>query len=800
MFKRKLEPSSTPRMRSPRRRYALIAAGACGCALLAAVHVPLPDEMVAPALVHSLRVTDRNGIALREFLNDRQGRGQWRALDRIAVELQQAVIAIEDRRFYYHPGVDPVAVVRATYENLLERAFISGGSTITQQVVRSIEPRPRTLAGKFMEAWTALRLERMMSKDRILEQYLNRAPFGNQTYGAESASRHYFGKPAADLSLAEAAFLAGLPNAPTSLNPYRSFREAQRRQSTVLKRMLRSGFIESAEYERASVQPIHLVPPEVNFRAPHAVEQAVRIVGSRFAPANIRTTIDYPMQSALQAIVRGHLALLTPKNVTNAAVVVIENETGKIRVLLGSANYFDEEHSGQVNGALALRQPGSAIKPLTYGTALEHGFTPATIIADVPLNIPDKHGSYTPENYDRRYHGPVRLRTALACSYNIPAVRTAQAIGLPRLMERYRSAGLTTLTEPEEVYGYGLTLGNADVTLLELTNAYATIARSGLWKPVIFIERSITVDGVDLTSLVNETAPPRQVFDPVTAALLTDILSDPVAKRPAFGNVFRFPFPCAVKTGTTKDFRDNWTLGFTSVYTVGVWAGNFDGSPMRGVSGITGAGAIFTDIMMTLHDRRKGVNAAPFEMPARVEQKTVCARSGLLPNSECGTTIVEKFAPGTAPREYCAVHRRFLIVTDDGRLQERVYELLPYEYRDWARSQGIPVPPSNARPVGTRTVAMEKRTPHRLALLSPMSGDYFKLDPVLRSEFQTVLVRAYVPPPAGRAELLVDGTAMCSLSDGIGWWRLQRGVHRLQVQAELQGRRMSSKSVLVTVD
>ncbi len=762
------------------------------------VFIPFPADELAPATVHSFRVLDRNRILLREYLNDHEGRGQWRPLDRIAPSLAQAIVAAEDHRFFWHAGIDPLAIARAGWSNLTSSRR-SGASTITQQAVRAIRPRERTLGSKVVEAWDALRLERTLNKSQILEQYLNRAPFGNQLFGAEAAARYYFDKPASDLSVSESASLAALPNAPSALNPYRDTRPVLRRRDIILRRMADLGMLSRDAYERALAQPITFRSPESNFRAPHAVEFLRSSFQDRRDVAEVQSTIDARMHATVQAVMRTQLGALADRNMTNAAVVVIEHATGAVRVMAGSANFFDDEHQGQVNGALALRQPGSSIKPLTYGAALSAGLTAATIIPDVPVQIPGINGAYAPENYDRRYHGPVRLRTALACSYNIPAVRVARDLGLQRIMEFYQAAGLTTLTEPTDHYGFGLTLGNADVRLLELTNAFAAIARGGEWQPARFIERAALLDGSE--SLLPPSEPGRLLMTPDVAALLTDVLSDPVARRPAFGTAFSFPFACAVKTGTTKDFRDNWTLGFTSRYTVGVWAGNFDGTPMRGVSGVSGAGAIFFDVMMALHDPRRAGFPEPFAANARLQSVEVCARSGLRPSSACGTTIRERFIPGTAPDAMCQVHRRFEEFGPNGDRVERIYELFVEEYREWAREEGIPVPPPDARLVKEERVStIPSVRIDRPVVLQPSHGDHFKLDPILRAEYQTVLIRTSVPEAASGAMLVVNGEALATIDDGRAWWPLRRGVHRLQVRATLNGAPVLSRPVSVTVE
>ncbi|MBI4429130.1 MAG: penicillin-binding protein 1C [Ignavibacteriales bacterium] len=765
-------------------------------AFVCSTWIPHPRTDFGKESVHSLQVTDRNGILLREFLNDQQGRGQWRPLSSISPFLQQATIAVEDKRFWYHPGVDPLAVLRALGQNIKTGSLKSGGSGITQQVIRNVYHHPRTLSHKILEAWYAFRLEWMMSKDEILEQYLNRAPYGNQLFGVEAASRHYFQKPASNLSLAEAAFLAALPNAPSLLNPYENLAGVLERQKHVLQKMLELGLASQDEYERARVQPLRIVPPSVNFRAPHAVEMAVARLQPGEGVSALRTTIDYPLQQKLQLVVRNQLQQLARKNVSNATVVVIENSTGAVRALVGSANYFDREHQGQVNGALALRQPGSALKPFTYGIAFEAGNAPADVVADIPTQIPDVNGDYVPENYDKKFHGPVRIRTALACSYNVPAVRLLRNFGVSRLYERLRVAGLTSLTEPPGHYGYGLTLGNADVRLLELTTAYSSLANRGTWKPWRLVESARTVNGSSVDARVFFPDMERSVFNEKIAFLVSDVLSDPVARRPAFGNAFRFPFQCAVKTGTTKDYRDNWTIGYTSEFSVGVWAGNFDGKAMRGVSGISGAGGIFFDVMMSIYDRPFKY-PAPFVAPHGLEKSQVCAVSGLLRGSSCNKTTSDWYVKGRAPTRTCGIHQLFKVQSLDGDSYERTFEILPPEYQSWALEQRIPSPPPGSVRIMNTPPAARRRD---IAILSPGNGEIFKIDPILRKEYQTIKISGVVPKASHQVKVHIDnGQSIPYEPQGV-WWELQKGLHRFRLEAVVGERRIFSEAVTVQVE
>lgn len=753
---------------------------------VASVFLPLPQEDFSKQSIQSLRVVDRNGIVLREFFNNQQGRGVWKPLDEISPHVIAATIAAEDKRFLSHFGVDPIAMCRSLVMNIAALKFKSGGSTITQQVIRNVYHHPRTITHKLVEIWYALRLERMMSKNEILEQYLNRVPYGNQLFGIEAAARWYFEKPARDLSPAEAAFLAALPNAPTSLNPHSNPQGAKRRQKVVLQRMLSQQYLSSEEHSRAVLQPLSVIPPESHFKAPHVVQMVVE-TNPASVNGTVRTTIDYPLQEHVQWLIRGHLKELAKKNVHNAAVIIIDNSTMEIRALIGSADFFDEKNDGQVNGAMALRQPGSSVKAFTYALALEKGMSPAEILPDIPTAIPDHHGDYVPENYDRKYHGPVRARTALACSYNVPAVRVLQTIGKTALLSTLRQVGFTSIDKDPEFYGYGLTLGNAEVSLLQLTTAYTIFPNKGTLRKAILIQ--------------NENAshtPPLRMFDETTTYLITDILKDPVARRPAFGGHFRFPFQCAVKTGTTKDYKDNWTVGYTTQYTVGVWVGNFDGEKMHGVSGVSGAGPIFTDVMTFLHSSPYGIPPADFEMPKTLKRFAVCAQSGKLPTPLCAKTIDEWFTKKNIPASTCKVHQLYSIINERGIAEQKVFEVFPEEYAQWMQSERRPAPPTNAILVAKSNT--EENAHQKLKILSPNNGDYYKIDPVLRGEYQTITIAGSIPQSLSNVVLKINGEQEIPLSGNSVQWKLQKGRFRMQLVGYDAQTKVVSNAVYINVE
>jgi penicillin-binding protein 1C len=598
--------------------------------------VPLPPglDQPPPAMV---RILDRQGRLLREC---RPEDGffhlpvRYEDLPRALVD---ATVAAEDKRFWDHPGVDLRAYCRAALSLLWQRRVVSGGSTITQQLIKLSQPRPRTFRTKIIEAFQALKLETVWNKQRILEAYFNRLNYGNLNGGPAAAARFYYGKPLADLSLAEAALLAGLPQAPGRLNPLRHPARARHRQSLILDRMIRMGVV-GARPSAAELARDPLVQPHPReFLAPHFVdwllEQAAR--GHRPAGPEWRTSLDLELQQAAEQALAHHLRLLAASEVHNGAVVVLDNATSRVRAWVGSENYFSPRQ-GQVNGVWAQRSAGSTLKPFTYWLALEQGSHAATVVADVPVDFPTPTGLYSPVNYHRRCSGPVSYRLALANSLNIPAVQVLHDLGGAEVLQtRLRACGLQTLTAPADYYGLGLTIGNAEVRLLELANAYACLARQGDYRPWQVLDQG-------------PLAPAVRVGSPGAAWLVADILSDASARGLAFGShsPLQFGFPVACKTGTSSDFRDNWAVAFTPEFTVAVWVGNFDGQPMRQVSGISGAAPVMHEVMQWLHDHSGTTWYAP---PADVREEVVHRLNGKRITAGHPLAVREKFLPGTSP-------------------------------------------------------------------------------------------------------------------------------------------------------
>jgi penicillin-binding protein 1C len=807
--------------------------GAALALLLVSLAWPLPDTAAPDRATVSLRITDRAGQLLREVRPN--GRGQPVALDAMAPAAIDALLATEDRRFGWHPGIDPIAIVRAAWTDLRHGEIISGGSTITMQVARILrDAHNRGWIDKLLEMHLALRLELRYAKEEILAMWLNRVPFGNRARGIEAAAQLYFNKSARDLTTAEAAFLVGLPQSPSRYNPFRHLDRAQARQERVLCAMERAGHLTAAERRRLAALPLDLQPPDHTFRAPHFVNRiarslsaapldpdrdstppdtsASRVGGERSTfnvptpnatPVEVRTTLDLDLQRRVASIVRGHIAQLEDRSVTNAAAVVLDNATGAVRAYVGSADFWNDRTGGQNDGVQMLRQPGSALKPFTYAAALStRRYTPASILADIPLQVLEAGAAFAPENYDRRYHGPTPLREALASSYNVPAVRMARELGPETLLQTLRRVGFHSLDQPASYYGVGLTLGNGEVQLIELARAYAALARGGSLPPVRTDRWRVTADGDTLRPPTQPAQPTG--LSPQVAFLITDILKDPEARAPAFGRggPLELPFPAAAKTGTSKDYRDNWTVGYTPEHTVAVWAGNFDGSPMRWVSGISGAGPIFQSIM-----REIGTGGS-FEPPSGIETATICPASGQRPGAYCPAPRSEVFLPGTVPTDTCTVHRRVRIDTRSGLrasaetperfVTARVFAVHPGRYHPWMREHDLPLPPDRRRdpPTAARPDSASDATPtvtDRLQIQYPDDGTTYRLDPVLRNRYQQIHLRGTAGDGLQEVHWTVDDYRDAT-------WRLAPGTHTLALHAlRPDGRPVQSRSVRIRV-
>jgi len=809
----------------------------------------LRDKAISP----TTKIYDRHGRLLYEIIDPHAGKHTPLPLDEIPLYLRQATIATEDANFYTNPGVDLRAILRALIINLRGGEVLSGGSTITQQLARNLLLSPeervqRTLTRKLRESILAWRLARTYTKDEVLALYLNQAYYGNLAYGVEAAAEAYFGKSASELDLAECALLAGLPQSPATYNPLENPQAARERQAVVLELMVKNGYISEEEARLAREEQLHFAAVPFPIRAPHFVMYVWGLLVRRFGPEElyrggleVYTTLDVDMQEAAQSIARRRLAILADRprrdlpdpNVHNAALVALDPNSGEILAMLGSPNYFDPQIDGAVNCALAPRQPGSSIKPITYAAAFAQGHTPATMILDVPTAFLTREGEpYVPLNYDLTFRGPVLARQALASSYNLPAVKVLDCVGLDKMTALARSLGITTFDDSKR-FGLALTLGGGEVRLLELTAAYAAFANGGYKVEPVAIRRIEDRQG----SVLYERTPKRgeRVLDERVAYLITDILSDDLARMPAFGegSVLKLSRPAAVKTGTTTDWRDNWTIGYTppppSVppiggmkgglggkeggLVVGVWAGNADNSPMRHVSGVTGAAPIWHDFMEEVLAARP---LAGFVEPEGLVHVEVCALSGQLPNRYCPHRRSELFMAGTEPKETCQMHQLFALDPTTGqlasydtppeRIVERVYTVLPAEAVEWGRERGMDIG-YWILDIGDwilETRNTQHATRNTLIITSPHQGSVYRLDSALPRQAQRIEVAARAGDGVRVAglTLIVNEEPIASFA-ALPYrvmWPLEPGEHTIAaVGYDPAGNRLESQPVHITV-
>ena len=680
--------------------------------------LPPVDEIatVGGQLFQTTTIRDRQGRPLGELLGE--GRRRVVPPEDIPQVVKIAVVAAEDATFYDNPGVEVRAIARALWSNWRGGEVVSGASTITQQLVKNALLTPEeTYERKLREAVLAWQISQRFSKDEILGLYLNQNHYGGLTYGIAAAAETYFDKDLADITLAEAAMLVGLLPAPSLHNPHVNPQAARREQLRVLAAIARHSLTPPGAVAAAREEDVRIAPPrETTSPAPHFLDFVVRDLQDRYGPEisrqgwEITTTLDLDLQAAADTAVREHVATLADREVTNGALVAIRPATGEILAMVGSLDFNDEAIDGQVNVTTSLRQPGSAFKLFTYASALEQGYSPATMLLDIPTTVPIAgQEPYRPRNYDREFRGPVSLRTALGSSLNIPAVRTQLFAGLDATLDLADRLGISSLTDRSRI-GPALALGSNEVRLLELTGAYATVANGGRRvtpTAVLCIRdaRGLIVEQLgDGCSLADDASPvalarvplSERVLAPELAYLMTSILADRAAREPGFGRVRELldltDRPAAVKTGTTENTRDALTVGFTPQLATGVWVGNADGTPMDDVTGVRGAGPVWRRFMDHAH---AGLAIVDWTRPAGVIEQEVDALSGLLPSPFTPETRLEEFAPGAVPAQRDVVHQPFRIHVPSGLLatpdsppdevEERVFVVLPTEAETWQR-------------------------------------------------------------------------------------------------------------------
>lgn len=858
---------SIPKRRIPRR----LAAVCLALPILAFAYLwittdlPTPTRLRARAALGDTRLLDRTGRLIAAIPDPLGTSRQPVALDHIPITLQQATIAIEDANFYQNVGIEPRGILRAIWQNLANGEIVAGGSTITQQLARAflLDPaigRQRSFDRKLREAIVALKLTTAYSKDEILTLYLNQIYYGGTAYGVESAAWRLFGKPVHELDLAESALLAGLPQAPSQLDPLSNGDlHARERQRLVLAAMVRTGYISSVQAEMAAAEPLQYADGACRTgtctaSAPHFVAFVLDDLVERLGADSlarggltITTTLDIGLQEAAQAILKRQIDLLAqPRDggpdhrARNGAVITLDPADGAILAMVGSPDFADPHSQGQVNATTALRQPGSALKPLTYAAALERGWTPASMVLDVPTSFPTREGRpYTPQNYDRAYHGPIPLREALATSSNIAAVRLLHEIGLQSLLDMAERLGIHSLGQDPSRYGLALTLGGGEVTLLELTNAYAAFANGGNRVTPYAVLALSDAEGqaVNVSNTTNNPndqssmqtihsatqstrVAPVSVLSPQIAYLISDILADPYARMRAFGleSTLDIGRPAAAKTGTTTDWRDNWTVGYTPDRVVGVWVGNADGSPMEAVSGITGAGPVWRAVMQAAH-RDLPVHA--FTRPAGLVEADICSDSGLLPGPHCPATRRELFIAGTVPNKPDNTHVALRVDLHLGcralpgyppeKTAMRIFHMLPPEAQLWAIDAGVPVAPrkicplpgaitNTSNPSQTDAAENDRAAPR---IVAPAYGAVFALSPGIPSARQRLEIAAQAGNSIVQLTIIVDGVAVANFSGPPyrTFWKLTPGQHTIIVKArDQQGHVLLSETSTYTVE
>jgi len=800
----------------------------------------LPETYMTP----SVRITDRNGRLLYEIIPTEGGRNAVLSIENIPQCLQDATIAVEDKSFYTNPGIDLTGIIRALWIDIKGGETVAGGSTITQQVARNLllsqdERIERTLRRKLREAVLAWEMTRKLSKDEILALYLNQINYGGLAYGVEAASQTYFGKPAKDLLLPECALIAGLPQAPGVYNPFTNPDLAKQRQSIVLGLMEKQGYITDEERISAESTPLSYNPAPYPIEAPHFIwiikDQIDNLISAGILKPHqsliVRTTLDLDAQHLAEEILKRRIDAFKNEtdalshNVNNAALVVMDPHNGEILALVGSADYFDESIDGALDMATSPRQTGSAFKPFIYALALDpiraNAWTAATPILDVSTVFTLRDGTpYTPVNYDGFEHGFVTVRQALASSLNIPAVKTLKDVGIENTINLAHRLGITSLGKAGD-YDLSLVLGGGQVSLLELSTAYAALANNGNYTGNTSI---LDIHDADSNLLYTQDGkPPLQILDLRVVWLISNILSDDSARTIGFGlnSTLKLDRTAAVKTGTTTNFHDNWTIGYTPDLVVGVWVGNSGYEAMHNVTGLTGAAPIWNEVMRGL---LQGHPDQPFMQPNGLTQVEVCDISGLLPTSACQHTHTEWFIAGTEPTQKDPTYQQIWIdaltnsiATDSTPIERRksiTVLNLPVEAQAWAHKQGLPLlsdysldSASSLHSQGVlanqeHTLTGTGAPDSKLVLLSPHPNTTYRIDPNLELSSQQIQIEVAAGQGISQIEIWVDGDLLTTLPSPPYqvWWTLSAGEHRFWAEGvNASGETVKSGVVVITV-
>ena len=707
---------------------------------------PLPKEKLQPPT--STVVLDRNGKWLRAFTaSDEMWRFSEPSLDTVSPRFQTAMLTYEDRWFYQHWGINPVSLVGATIDNLKAGEIVRGGSTITMQLARLMEPKDRTLPNKLIEMFRALQLELTYTKSEILTYYFNMLPYGGNIVGSGAAARLYFNKPQSALSLGEAALLAAIPNSPERLRPDRFPERARKARKKVLLRMNDAGKISEKQLQEAEQEPIPTKRYSLPFKAPHLSRLLAKerpfLTSQNMGKQWIHTTIDTRHQHIAERILRERLRPLQEQGISTGAVVIIDTKTREVLAMVGSHDFFDKASAGQVNGTLAPRSPGSTLKPFVYALAIDNGLiTPQTLLFDVPVD----YAGYTPINYDEKFSGYITAREALARSLNVPAVNLYAKMGKKQLDGFLKQAGISTLSDQEE-YGLSLVLGGCGINLLELTNLYAGLANMGEFAPYKLTENKDTIKK-DLKDTITDSSASR-LLRPETSWIVTEMLT--TLRRPDFPESFDITGTMpkvAWKTGTSYGHRDAWSIGYSPELTIGVWLGNFNGTGAPILSGAE----VAAPILFALFTALSGEKAHQwFVEPANLKTRLVCSLTGLPLSPHCPTSTSDAYIPGVSSVRKCHVHKSIQVdITTGERLcsscrpgrqfREETIEVWPAAVATWLNANGFAIsqlPEHNVyctRPLaGTHPI-----------ILSPARDNVYHIRSNIPVEYQKIRLSASV--------------------------------------------------------
>ena len=727
-----LNPAGLKQKRLRRNKFGLKLVGRLlvGCTLVGVVmtatlfayyskDLPTPGKIAARQVIQSTQILDRNGKLLYE-IHGEQNRSVI-PLDQIPKISQQATLAAEDANFYHEYGFSPRGILRSIFVDVFTHSASQGGSTITQQYVKNaLLSSDKSIARKIKELILSVELESIYSKDQILAFYLNEIPYGSSAYGIQVASQTFFNQDAKNLDLAQSAVLAAMLNAPTYYSPYGDHKpELIDRQHYILDRMVSVAMVSQADADTAKAEPLNFASQTNGIKAPHFSLYVKQLLVDKYGEKEVEqgglkvtTSLDLAMQQKAEQAVTDNEKQIIRNGGSNAALVAMDPKTGQVIAMVGSFDYFDTAHDGNVNVALAKRQPGSSFKPIVYATAFKGKYNPAFTLWDVPTDF----GNYKPNNFDGSFHGPVSMRFALQNSLNIPAVKTLGLVGVEAAIKTAQDLGITTLTDPSR-YGLSLVLGGGEVKLLELVDAYSTFANQGVNRDPTVILKVQDSAGKVLEQFDNNRGQ-RQALDPQVAYEISNVLSDNPARATVFGTHSPLAFtnrPVAAKTGTTENFRDGWTIGYTPSLATGVWVGNNDGHSLRsGADGVVVAAPIFHQFMAAAMD---GWSIEQFQRPAEIKDVTVDKLSNKLPGSDSPETITDIFTRWQIPTERDNIHVKVSVNKKTGWLatqftpaelvEERLYTNLHSELPsnpnwenpvlDWARGHGIAVstPPTD---------------------------------------------------------------------------------------------------------